>query len=140
MLLLEGRPAISVVKTVDVDPFQGSVRRKELAVVFALHLDLPVVHWGSHGGRSDHGFGLVSVVLEVDVGPDPLRARLGWWHVFANDELLTDLVVSGDCICACVLQTPFESLLVDFLASLGVVIKLGEVGIRMSCMPLNHLP
>jgi hypothetical protein len=50
--------AISVIKTIDVDPLNNSVWTEDFAVVESSDLAFPVVSWGAHHWSLNGGLGL----------------------------------------------------------------------------------
>lgn len=135
---LDALSATVIILGVNLNPLKSSVWADKFAVVVSLHLDLPVVDRCHHCWRSKQGFCLVVVVLVRQVIPDPQWPGVVGSQVVSNHKLLALRVVIGDGIFVGVLESPIESLLVDLLAEVEVVVEV-KTGIGVSSVPLNLL-
>lgn len=130
---------ISVVEGVDVDPLDGSEWGQHFAVVESGSVGDEVIGWGSHHWGSDGLLCLGSIVLVAEILPNPEWTSIVWTFVCTHNHLLSELVVSLDCLWAGVLESPVKCFLVDFSASVADLIVNVEVIIVSSCSLLEGL-
>jgi hypothetical protein len=87
---------ISIKESVNVDPLESSEGTQKLAVVETSSGTDAIVSRSSHHGGVEDGLGLVSIVVVLEVLPDPKRASIIRSMVISNYEFFAYSVVSID--------------------------------------------